>query len=96
MRAKAIILLASAGLLFGAGSSASAQSDPPLSATNVSASDAPSDDWRERAMLARAEVPDEAPNGRLRDPEGLADLAEAGMPDAVELADLTDGRKSSE
>jgi hypothetical protein len=96
MRAKSIILLASAGLLLGAGASASAQSSPPMSATNVSASDAPSDDWRERAMLARAEVPDEAPNGRLRDPEGLADLAEAGMPDAVELADLTDGRKSSE
>jgi hypothetical protein len=90
-----LMLLASAALLFGATAGASAQSNAPTDAITGSASTPPPQDWRERAMQARAEVPDAAPRGRLHDPEGLDDPAE--REDGANTGDLgpegADGRK---
>ena len=77
MRAKNVILLvASAAVLLGVAGHASAQGGKAKGASEVSTK---SEDWRERGMKARAEVPDEGPRGgTLRDPEGLADRSEKG------------------
>lgn len=89
MRAKTIVLfLASAGLLLSLGAAASAQSKQSKGAAAASMSEAQSGDWRERAMRARAEAPDDAapPRGRVRNPEGRTDGS--GREESVGAGDL--------
>ncbi len=77
MRTKMVILLvASAGLLLGSALSAAAQTASTTDTATPSASEPRSGDWREQAMRARAQAPDDAPvPGRLHTLGNRADSA---------------------
>jgi hypothetical protein len=67
MRAKNVTLVvASAALLMASLATAPAQSRKSSETGKAVASDQRSEDWRARAMQARAEAPDDAPRGNAR------------------------------
>ena len=89
MRAKRLILLAAAAAFVLSAATAAFAAEKPGKPLNIkpTISDPRSDDWRERAMRARAEfAPDGAPvRGRSRAVNERGDLADGDEPGAGAL-----------